>query len=76
VKAAVGEGIDLILSGAGLPLHLPQLVGNAKTKLAPIVSSARSVRIIINRWKNKYSRLPDAVVVEGPLAGGHLGFKE
>lgn len=76
VKAAVEEGIDLILSGAGLPLNLPQLVGNAKTKLAPIVSSARSARVIINRWKNKYSRLPDAVVVEGPLAGGHLGFKE
>lgn len=74
VKAAVEEGIDLIFSGAGLPLSLPQLVGTAKTKLVPIVSSARSARIILKRWKEKYSRLPDAVVVEGPMAGGHLGF--
>jgi len=74
VTAAVKEGIDLILSGAGLPLNLPQLVGTAKTKLVPIVSSARSIRIILKRWKEKYSRLPDAVVVEGPMAGGHLGF--
>jgi nitronate monooxygenase len=77
VKTAVEEGIDIIFSGAGLPLNLPQfLTGTEKTKLAPIVSSARAAGIILKKWSEKYKRLPDAVVVEGPLAGGHLGFKE
>ncbi|MCH5259911.1 MAG: nitronate monooxygenase [Lachnospiraceae bacterium] len=74
VKAAVEAGIDLIISGAGLPMDLPKLVGAAKTKLAPIVSSVKSVQVIMRYWWKKYSRLPDAVVIEGPLAGGHLGF--
>lgn len=74
VKASVDAGIDLIISGAGLPMELPKLVGTAKTKLAPIVSSVKSVQVIMRYWWKKYSRLPDAVVVEGPLAGGHLGF--
>lgn len=74
VKAAVEAGIDLIISGAGLPMDLPKLVGVAKTKLAPIVSSVKSVQVIMRYWWKKYSRLPDAVVIEGPLAGGHLGF--
>lgn len=74
VKAAVEAGIDLIISGAGLPMDLPKLVGAAKTKLAPIVSSVKSVQVIIRYWWKKYNRLPDAVVIEGPLAGGHLGF--
>lgn len=76
VKAAVEEKIDIIFSGAGLPLNLPHLVkDNKKTKLVPIVSSARAFKIICKRWKEKFNRLPDAVVVEGPKAGGHLGFK-
>lgn len=74
VKAAVEAGIDLIISGAGLPMDLPKLVGAAKTKLAPIVSSVKSVQVIMRYWWKKYNRLPDAVVIEGPLAGGHLGF--
>lgn len=74
VKAAVEAGIDLIISGAGLPMDLPKLVGAAKTKLAPIVSSVKSVQVIMRYWWKKYSRLPDAIVIEGPLAGGHLGF--
>lgn len=74
VKAAVEAGIDLIISGAGLPMDLPKLVGAAKTKLAPIVSSVKSAQVIMRYWWKKYSRLPDAIVVEGPLAGGHLGF--
>ena len=74
-KAAVEEKIDIIFSGAGLPLKLPQfLKNNSKTKLVPIVSSARAVKIIAKRWKEKYNRLPDAFVIEGPMAGGHLGF--
>lgn len=74
VNAAVAAGIDLIISGAGLPMDLPKLAGAAKTKLAPIVSSVKSAQVIMRYWWKKYSRLPDLVVIEGPLAGGHLGF--
>jgi nitronate monooxygenase len=76
-RTAVEEGIDIIFSGAGLPLNLPQFVDiNIKTKLVPIVSSGRAAVIIAKKWSGKYNRLPDAVVVEGPRAGGHLGFKK
>lgn len=74
VKAAVEAGVDMIISGAGLPVTLPELVGKAKTKLAPIVSSVKSAQVIMKYWLKKYNRLPDMVVIEGPLAGGHLGF--
>lgn len=77
VKTSIEEGIDIIFSGAGLPLNLPQLLPeNAQTKLAPIVSSGRAAAIISKKWSEKYGCVPDAVVVEGPRAGGHLGFKE
>ncbi len=77
VRTAIEEGTDIIFSGAGLPLNLPQLLNSAiKTKLVPIVSSARAAGIIAKKWSEKYNCLPDAIVVEGPLAGGHLGFKE
>lgn len=76
VKAAVEAGIDLIISGAGLPVDLPKLVGAAETKLIPIVSSVKSAQVIMRYWWKKYTRLPDAVVIEGPLAGGHLGFQK
>jgi NAD(P)H-dependent flavin oxidoreductase YrpB (nitropropane dioxygenase family) len=75
-RTAIEEGVDVIFSGAGLPLHLPQfLEGSRKTKLVPIVSSARAAGIIFKKWIEKYNYLPDAIVVEGPMAGGHLGFK-
>ena len=74
VRVAVEEKIDLIISGAGLPLDLPKLVPDENIKLLPIVSSARALKLICRRWRNKYNRLPDAVVVEGTKAGGHLGF--
>ncbi|HWR60775.1 MAG TPA: nitronate monooxygenase family protein [Clostridia bacterium] len=77
VKASIEEKIDIIFSGAGLPLNLPQyLEGKYETKLVPIVSSARAAGVICRKWLDKYNYLPDAVVVEGPKAGGHLGFKE
>ncbi|MCD6323172.1 MAG: nitronate monooxygenase [Clostridiales bacterium] len=76
VKASIEEGIDIIFSGAGLPLNLPQFLnGSKKTKLVPIVSSGRAARLISKRWIEKYNYVPDAFVVEGPKAGGHLGFK-
>ncbi len=75
VKTAIEEGIDVIFSGAGLPLNLPSyLMGSLKTKLVPIVSSARAANVISKRWLEKYDYAPDAIVVEGPKAGGHLGF--
>lgn len=74
VKVAAEEQVDMIVSGAGLPLSLPQYVGSSPTKLVPIVSSARTFQIICKRWQSHFHRLPDAVVVEGVLAGGHLGY--
>jgi NAD(P)H-dependent flavin oxidoreductase YrpB (nitropropane dioxygenase family) len=74
VQTSVEEGIDVIISGAGLPLNLPQFVEGKDTKLIPIVSSARTLKIICKRWQHHYHRLPDAVIVEGPQAGGHLGY--
>jgi len=76
VKTAIEEKIDIIFSGAGPPLNLPKfLLENSKTKLVPIVSSARAAATITRWWMEKYNYPPDAVVVEGPKAGGHLGFK-
>lgn len=76
VKTAIEEKIDIIFSGAGLPLDLPKfLTKESRTKLVPIVSSGRAARLIAKVWKEKFNYLPDAFVVEGPLAGGHLGFK-
>lgn len=77
VKTAISEKIDLLIAGAGLPLNLPSfLKKDSVTKLIPIVSSARAARLICEKWKADYDYLPDAVIVEGPKAGGHLGFKE
>jgi NAD(P)H-dependent flavin oxidoreductase YrpB (nitropropane dioxygenase family) len=75
VRTAVEEKIDIIFAGAGLPLNLPLLVENSKTRIVPIVSSARAAVLIARRWIEKYNYIPDAFVVEGPMAGGHLGFK-
>ncbi len=74
VRAAVAQGADVVISGAGLPINLPELVGDSDVKLIPIVSSARTFNIICKKWMSRYNRLPDAVVVEGPEAGGHLGY--
>lgn len=68
------EGIDLIISGAGLPITLPGLVEGSNTKIAPIVSSPKAAKVICKMWDKKHNRIPDLVVVEGPNAGGHLGF--
>jgi len=81
LKVAVEEGADLIISGAGLPIKMPDIVledktGENKTKFVPIVSSARAAKLIFSYWADHYGVIPDAVVVEGPLAGGHLGFKK
>jgi len=76
VDAAQEACVSVIISGAGLPLKLPSLIKNNCTKLVPIVSSARAAHIICRTWRRRYNRLPDAIVVEGPLAGGHLGYSK
>lgn len=76
VRAAIEEEIDVIFSGAGLPMNLPHFRNpGSSTKLVPIVSSGRAATLLCRRWTDKYAYPPDAIVVEGPLAGGHLGFK-
>ncbi|MCI8659780.1 MAG: nitronate monooxygenase [Lachnospiraceae bacterium] len=85
VKEAIKAGADIIISGAGLPVDLPGYLAEAKrlaaeagesvyTKIAPIVSTAKSAMVICKIWDRKYHQIPDLVVIEGPLAGGHLGF--
>lgn len=77
VRTAISEKIDVIFSGAGLPLDLPSYLSkDSITKLVPIVSSSRAAKLLCEKWKSNYNYLPDAIVVEGPKAGGHLGFKK
>jgi len=81
IKVAIEEKIDVIFIGAGLPLKIPQIITDAgldghNTKIVPKVSSAKAANLIFRYWANKYKSIPDAVVVEGPMAGGHLGFKK
>jgi nitronate monooxygenase len=79
LQIAADNGADVVFLGAGLPLKLPENLlknksGKRTVKIVPIVSSARAVKLIFQYWERNYKQLPDAVVVEGPLAGGHLGF--
>ncbi|AYD41333.1 nitronate monooxygenase [Clostridium fermenticellae] len=76
IEVCIEEKVDIIISGAGLPLRLPEFTENSSIKIAPIVSSGKAARIITKQWIRKHLRLPDLVVVEGPEAGGHLGFSK
>ncbi len=76
IMAAVCEGIKIIVYGAGLPTKLPGLIVDSSINLVPIVSSARVAEFILRSWDKRYERIPDAIILEGPLAGGHLGFSE
>lgn len=76
VRDACEAGTNIIITGAGLPTNMPEFTKNfPDVALIPIVSSAKALRIICRRWKDRYNRIPDAVIVEGPLSGGHQGFK-
>lgn len=76
VKTAIAEKADIIFAGAGMPLNLPSfLQKDSVTKLVPIISSGRAAKLICEKWHSIYNYLPDALVIEGPKAGGHLGFK-
>lgn len=74
VRCAAKAGADLIISGAGLPTELPAFVEGTETKIAPIVSTEKSAKVILKYWDKKYRRTADLLVIEGPKAGGHLGF--
>ncbi len=74
VRTAVEAGAQMVISGAGLPMTLPGIVGDRDVALVPIISSARALGLICKSWERKYGRLPDAVVLEGPESGGHQGF--
>lgn len=74
VKCCVQNGADVIISGAGLPLELPELLKDTKVKFAPIVSSLRATQVMFKRWVKKFGRVSDFLIIEGPKAGGHLGF--
>lgn len=76
VKTAVQAKVDAIISGAGLPLQLPEFVKDSDILLAPIVSSGKAMKLILKMWDRRYKRIPDFVVIEGSEAGGHLGFKK
>ena len=75
VRESVKAGADVIISGAGLPMDLPKMVSEESgTKIAPIVSSRRAANLILKMWAHRYGRTADFIVIEGPQAGGHLGF--
>ena len=74
VKAACEAGTDVIISGAGLPITLPELTSGYDVKIAPIVSSLKATMVMLKMWDRKYNQTADFIVVEGPKAGGHLGF--
>jgi len=81
LRTAIEEEVDIVFMGAGLPLRFPkgftpEMIRECKTHFAPIVSSGRAAQLVLKHWEKKFGRIPDAVVVEGPKAGGHLGFKK
>ena len=76
VKASIEAGADVIISGAGLPVSLPKLTEGTDTKIAPIVSTEKAAHIILKLWDRKFHRTADFIVIEGPKAGGHLGFSQ
>jgi nitronate monooxygenase len=76
VRDSCEAGANIIITGAGLPLTMPDATKDfPDVALVPIVSTAKALRIICRRWEKTHGRLPDAVIVEGPLSGGHQGFK-
>lgn len=74
VTGAIAAKADFIISGAGIPTNLPGIKEPGNTAMIPIVSSLRVLKIVQDKWE-KLDYRPDAIVIEGPLAGGHLGFK-
>jgi nitronate monooxygenase len=75
VEDSIEAGADIIITGAGLPINMPQFTkANPDVALVPIISSNRALKVICKKWQKLYNKLPDAVILEGPLSGGHQGF--
>lgn len=74
LRTAVREGVQMIVFGAGLPMRLPKIVEDPAVNLVPIISSARGAELILRGWEKRFQRTAGAIILEGPLAGGHLGF--
>ena len=72
VRTTAKEKADYIISGAGLPISLPEFAEGSPIKLIPLIASARGAKLLLKTWKRRYNRFPDAFVVEGPLSGGHI----
>ncbi|MFH1665118.1 MAG: nitronate monooxygenase family protein [Candidatus Omnitrophota bacterium] len=72
VRTAAKEKVDYIISGAGLPISLPEFAGSSSVKLIPVIASARGAELLLKTWKRRYDRFPDAFIIEGPLSGGHI----
>ncbi|MDA3884763.1 MAG: nitronate monooxygenase family protein [Candidatus Delongbacteria bacterium] len=80
LNIAMEEKVDLLILGAGLPTDVPNIIGQERlkesnVKIIPIVSSGIAAKIILRKWDRNFGIIPDAFIVEGPLAGGHLGYK-
>ena len=74
VRDACEAGANIIITGAGLPTNMPEFTKDfPDVAIVPIVSSARALKLICKKWQ-RYNKLPDAIIVEGPLSGGHQGF--
>jgi len=76
IKSSIEEGIKMIVYGAGLPMKLPDLAHDPSVNLVPIISSARVAGLILRIWDQRYEKTADGLILEGPLAGGHLGFSQ
>lgn len=74
VGVCAEENVDMIISGAGLPMHLPAYTAGTNVKLIPVISSVRTLKLIYRKWMKDFNRCPDAVIIEGMQAGGHLGY--
>ena len=74
VDVCVKEKVDIIVSGAGLPINLPELTKGSGIKLIPVISSGRAMKVILKSWDRRYKTMPDAVIIEGPQCGGHMAF--
>ena len=76
VEAAIEGGADIIISGAGMPTSLPKIAKDSNVKLAPIISSLKGAKVLLKLWDRHNNVTPDMLVIEGPKAGGHLGFSK
>ncbi|WP_242049164.1 nitronate monooxygenase family protein [Aulosira sp. FACHB-615] len=71
---AAAEGANLIVTGAGMPLTLPEYTADfPDVALVPTIANFDAAQFLCQTWKNRYNRLPDALIVENcQKVGGHF----